>query len=284
MLISMKTIQRLALVWGLLMVVGCATQADLYQLDDRLTLLEQEQTKARRSKTQLEQQLLDSSQRDQKLREQFASLYASIDRIQEEMQLLTGKIEESAYNARSQIESIDDGRSKVDQKLASINDLLLSLKGRLDRIENFLSLESGTRPKAAKTPKTTNGNLPVSESALYAQAKKAFDQGDNETALAEFQRFIKKYPKSSNADNAQFWIGEIRYRQKWFEEAIQEYEKVIKNYPKGNKVQASMLKQALAFHALGDKANARLILNYLIKQYPNASEAQIAAKKLEHMD
>lgn len=280
----MKTIQRLALVWGLLLVAGCATQTDLYQLDDRLTVLEQDQIKAKRSNAQMEQQLQGSSQRDQKLREQFASLYASIDRIQEEMQLLTGKIEESAYSARSQIESIDDGRDKIDQKLASINDMLLTLKGRLDRIEDYLSLESGKRSKAPQTSKPRTGTAPVSESTLYAQAKKAYDQGDNETALAEFQRFIKKYPKSSNADNAQFWIGEIRYRQKWFEEAIQEYEKVIKNYPKGNKVQASMLKQALAFHALGDKANARLILNYLIKQYPNASEAQIAAKKLQHMD
>lgn len=271
-------------MWVLLLVAGCASQADLYQLDDRLTILEQDQVKAQRSKSQLEQQLQASSQQDQKLREQFASLYASIDRIQEEMQLLTGKIEESAYSARSQIESIDDGRTKMDQKLAAINNLLLTLKGRLDRIEEYLSLGSGKKPKASKTSKPGTSTAPTSERALYAQAKKAYDQGDNETALAEFQRFIKKYPKSSNADNAQFWIGEIRYRQKWFEEAIQEYEKVIKNYPKGNKVQASMLKQALAFHALGDKANARLILNYLIKQYPNASEAQIAANKLKHMD
>ena len=282
----MKILQRLALVCGLLVVAGCASQADLYRLDDRLTILERDQLQSQRSNTQLEQQLQDSSQRDQKLREQFASLYATIDQIQEEMQQLTGKIEESAYNARSQIESIDDGRSKIDQQLASMNDLVLTLKGRLDRVEDYLSLESGAQAKAPKTAKPDTGSTaaPASESALYALAKKAYDQGDNETALAEFQRFIKTYPKSSNADNAQFWIGEIRYRQKWYEEAIQEYEKVIKNYPKGNKVQASMLKQALSFQALGDKANARLILNYLIKQYPDASEAQIAAQKLKHMD
>jgi TolA-binding protein len=58
---------------------------------------------------------------------------------------------------------------------------------------------------------------------------------------------LKRFPKSDNADNAQFWIGEIYYRQKWYETAILEYQKVIENYPKGNKVQASLLKQGFAF-------------------------------------
>jgi len=83
------------------------------------------------------------------------------------------------------------------------------------------------------------------------------------------------------ADNAQFWIGEIYYNQKWYEKAILEYQKVIENYPNGNKVQSALLKQGFSFFNLGDKANARLIFTELIKKYPKSNEAEIAKKKLK---
>ncbi|MBU4503079.1 MAG: tetratricopeptide repeat protein, partial [Proteobacteria bacterium] len=81
----------------------------------------------------------------------------------------------------------------------------------------------------------------------------------------------------------QFWIGEIYYSEKWYEKAIVEYQKVIEKYPKGNKVPASLLKQGFAFLNLGDKANARLILQELVKKYSEATEAKIATKKLKEL-
>ena len=121
----------------------------------------------------------------------------------------------------------------------------------------------------------------LSESEIYTSAKKAFDQGDLEAAREGFKKLIKKYPKSKNADNAQFWIGETYYQEKWYENAILEYQKVIEGYPKGNKAPASRLKQGFAFLQLGDKGNARLILKELTAKHPKSSEAKIAKQKLK---
>ena len=95
---------------------------------------------------------------------------------------------------------------------------------------------------------------------------------------------IQRFPKSERADNSQFWIGEIYYREKWYEKAILEYQKVIEKYPKGNKVPASLLKQGFAFSNLGDKSNSRLILEELIKKYPNSNEAKIAKDKVKELN
>ena len=114
--------------------------------------------------------------------------------------------------------------------------------------------------------------------------KQAFDQGDSDAARKKFQELIQRYPKSERADNAQFWIGEIYYREKWYEKAILEYQKVIEKYPKGNKVPASLLKQGFAFSNLGDKSNSRLILEELIKKYPNSNEAKIAKDKVKELN
>ena len=58
-------------------------------------------------------------------------------------------------------------------------------------------------------------------------------------------------------------------------------EEVIEKYPDGNKVQASLLKQGFAFLNMGDKANARLILQDLVDKYPASQEARIARQKLK---
>ena len=134
---------------------------------------------------------------------------------------------------------------------------------------------------AVSPPKT--GGKPLSENEIYQLAKQAFDKGEYDAAREGFQDLIRRYPKSKNADNAQFWIGEIYYREKWYEKAIVEYQKVVEVYPKGNKVRSALLKQGYAFANIGDTANASLILKDLIRRYPDSNEATIARRKLTQL-
>ena len=46
---------------------------------------------------------------------------------------------------------------------------------------------------------------------------------------------------------------------------------------------SALLKQGLAFKQLGEKGNARVILNELIRKYPKSKEAAVARKKLATM-
>ena len=107
-----------------------------------------------------------------------------------------------------------------------------------------------------------------------------FKSGRHDAAKNEFRKFLKTFPNSEYSDNAQFWIGECDYFQERYEEAIIEYEAVIQNYPKGNKVPNALLKQALSFLKLGDKSSAKLLLQGIIKDYPNTTPASVARKKL----
>jgi TolA-binding protein len=63
-----------------------------------------------------------------------------------------------------------------------------------------------------------------------------------------------------------------------------EYEKVIKKYPNGDKHPSALLKEGFAFLDLGDRANAKLIFNKVMKEYPRSPQAEIAAKKLKALD
>lgn len=295
----MKSIKYIIFFALILNLAGCALRSDVQLLEDRLYALErrnielQQQTaEAEKEKTQLKSQLRNYGttleEKEQVLRSQSASQTATLDRIRNELQEVRGKLEESNY--------------QTDQRLRALEGALTMNGTRLQNLEQQLGVEpppagyrpgAASRPPAAVAPGGTGGaassrpqaspqpsSSPASESELYLQAKQAFDRGDLEPALEGFRRLVRDYPNAQYADNAQFWIGEIYYRQQEYENAILEYQTVIERYPRGNKVRASLLKQGFAFSNLGDKANARLILQDLVDKYPDSSEAKIGRQKL----
>ncbi|MBW2057840.1 MAG: tol-pal system protein YbgF [Deltaproteobacteria bacterium] len=115
----------------------------------------------------------------------------------------------------------------------------------------------------------------------YQEAYQAFKEGNLDEAKKLFLSFLKDHPDTPLSDNAQFWIGEIAYRRHQYEAAILAYEEVIKKHPDSNKLPDAILKQGLAFLELGDRIDARIILQDLVKKYPKTEQAEIARKKLK---
>ena len=273
---------------------GCVSQNELTSLDTRLNELEIRNAESQQKSQQLKSGLANREDEEQALRHQAASLRAKMEALNDEMRTLTGRLEEIQYqlNRQTQVdaESVKVKEDKIDRlaKTAKSND------DRIYRIEQYLNFEPSKQIPPAGKPaeKSTAKTAPapadsvkqeLPEDEIYRMAKQAFDQGDSDAARKKFQELIQRYPKSERADNAQFWIGEIYYREKWYEKAILEYQKVIEKYPKGNKVPASLLKQGFAFYNLGDKSNSRLILEELIKKYPKSNEAKIAKDKVKDL-
>jgi tol-pal system protein YbgF len=264
---------------------GCALQRDVITLDNRQALIEKRYLESQKKNKDLESQLKAQKQDNKNLRNKFAEQNALIEGFRQEIQMLSGRLEETEYVLKQKLQTSEDSYEKKEIRLDRIDQTASSNKDRIARIERYLNFES-TEPDVKskqgagiKTQSTDKQKL--SEDGIYQTAKQAFDQGDLELARERFQKLIETYPKSNMADNAQFWIGEIYYQEKWYEKAILEYQKVIENYPNGNKVQSSLLKQGFSFFNLGDKANARLIFTELIKKYPKSNEAEIAKKKLK---
>lgn len=276
----------------LIFFTGCVTKNEVTSLDTRLNELEMRNAEARKRNEELKSDLKGRAEDEQVLRHQSASLRAKIEALNEEIRALNGRIEELEHRLARQSQKEAKG---IEAEGGQIEKLALATKSngeRIYRIEQYLNFEPSVQKEPPTTPReqTVAKIIPAdqtksqeSEDEIYRMAKQAFDQGDSDVARKKFQELIEKFPQSERADNAQFWIGEIYYREKWYEKAILEYQKVIENYPKGNKVPASLLKQGLAFLNLGDKTNSRLILEELIKKHPKSNEAKIAKDKVESL-
>ena len=118
----------------------------------------------------------------------------------------------------------------------------------------------------------------------YEAARRALEKKDYKLAVGRFKEFLKKHAKSKLAANAQYWLGECHYALREFDQAIIEFDAVRRKYPQGDKVPAALLKQGYAFAELGEKVNARLILQEVVEKYPQSSEAAKAKLKLKTLE
>lgn len=286
---------RFSMAIGCLWVVavvslaGCALQEDLLILDRRVSALHRQVTEQEARLGTLETQVIahetTQAETGTSLRSKQADLGLLLNRIRDELTELRGRLEENEYRTSRQSGAWENAEADMADRLETVGNALESSLDRIVRLEEYLGMEPSERLGGA----TSQDDVPGPEAtgseetadSLYIQAKAQFDNGKYETARNLFERFLKTHGDSEKADNAQFWLGEIYYREKWYEKAILEYQKVIETYPKGNKVRSALLKQGLAFLNLGDEDNARLILKELVRKHPDSSEAKIAAERLE---
>ncbi len=293
--IAMKPFSIVLITLSALLITSCVTEQDIERLDERLVTLERRMDRRDADVTKtlddLDKRLTGLQETfrgdGQALRSQSAGLYATLEEIQNDLRSMRGDFEESDYRLEQEVKGLQASRGRTareTEEAAAIRER------RIARVEQYLNLEpAGPRESPPPPPDKPAGmadriDAATTEEEIYTLAKQAFDAGDYETGRRGFQKLIAEHPESKNADNAQFWIGETYYKERWWQKAILEYQKVIENYPKGNKVRAALLKQGFSFYNIGgndNKANARLILKELARKYPKSTEAKIAKRKLK---
>ncbi len=131
---------------------------------------------------------------------------------------------------------------------------------------------------ASQTPTTSS-----EEQAAYQSAFDTLKEGRYKKAKTELKRFLTKYPDSSFAGNAQYWLGEAFYVTREFDQGIVEFEHVLSRYPGSSKVADAMLKLGYTYYEKKQFNKAKIMLNELHKRYPKATAARLANKRLDRI-
>ncbi|MGD0275725.1 MAG: tol-pal system protein YbgF [Syntrophales bacterium] len=258
----------------LAVLAGCATSGDLKKLrgevtqrvgaiNERIDAVEkQNNTDHAKISGKIEESL-------GAVRKNLADSGADFTKIREDLQQLRGDVEKLQKDVANQ--------NRKGDEIKDIRDKLDGISFKVNFLENFLGIGKKESGESDNKGKQHSSAVPASEKeAAYAAAYDLLKDGKYDRARTEFQNFLKKYPDSEYADNAQFWIGESYFSEEKYDKAILEYDKVVKNYSQGNKTSQAQLKQGLAFKLLGDKTSARLLFQQVIKDYPNTNQARTA--------
>ncbi len=244
------------------MATGCASKTDLYMLQDDVKEL----------KTQT-----------QKSGGETAEVYSEVEKLRDEIAQLQGTIEELRFKL--------DG-SKGQTGVAGTDQALLSVDttGTSPALEK-VTLPEGSQQGAEGTVPADGSGVPsgdasssvpaIDDQGLYNAGVQYFESYNYPSARKELGLLLDNYPSSPLADDAQYYIAETYYNEKWFEKAILEYQLVIEKYPEGDKRPSAYFKQGLAFENIGDSTNAKVRYRELVQLYPNSNEAKIVGGKLQ---
>lgn len=121
---------------------------------------------------------------------------------------------------------------------------------------------------------------PLVESRTYETSLNHFREANYAGAIAGFKGFLKVYPDSALAPNAQYWIGYSYFALKDYKTAMAHQQKLLAAYPTSAKVPDALLNIASNQIALDDLAGGRKTLEELIDKHPGTNAAKLAARRL----
>ena len=146
-----------------------------------------------------------------------------------------------------------------------------------------------TGPQAMQGPAgAAPASIPTAAQApplkqTYERALGDFNAGRYKLAGSEFQSIIRYYPYDDLAGNAQFYIGEIAYRQHRYSDAVKAYSTMLEVFPGSSLAATAELHKAYALLNLKKQQAGINELRLLIQRYPQTPAASQARQKLDAM-
>jgi tol-pal system protein YbgF len=115
---------------------------------------------------------------------------------------------------------------------------------------------------------------------LYDQATADLTQGRYAMALGNYREYLRKFPDTELADNAQYGAGECFFAQAQFDSALVEYARVGAQWGSGDRAPAALYKLGLCQEHLGHAADAKKTFESLVKRFPQSGESQLARDRI----
>jgi tol-pal system protein YbgF len=220
---------------------------------------------------------------------------AELRRLAELVAEQNALLRKAAADRRQQDEATSVGLRELGERVSELAETLESIK-----LQTAASLPPAADPRVALAPGdpgvpagTTSPTGPTGAPApaaptapvqapreLYSQAYADFARGNYDLAMQGFAEYLRAYPGTDFADNAQYWIGECQYGKKLYAEAIDAWNLLLKDFPSSDKLPDARVKKGMALERLGRRSQALVEYRYVVDRFPTSQAARIARERL----
>lgn len=239
------------------------------------------------------------------LQEQTQQLQALMNDLGEALRAVNTRLDEqtsierkSFADGKVQLDTLTGDLRVVREKVDETNVRLGTITQELESIRQAIpepgmmaapavpTTDPGVTPGAVPPATTTGATTAppgVQPQKLFEASRADYYTGNYELAINGFDTFLKYFPKSAQAHEAQLLIGESLYNGKKLIEAIAAYNRVITNYPGSPSVPQAYYKRGNAQQQIGEAAQARESYETVIKQFPDSQATTLAKQRLESL-
>jgi tol-pal system protein YbgF len=124
----------------------------------------------------------------------------------------------------------------------------------------------------------------ISPTRLYDTAWADYTGGNYDLAIEGFNSYIRTFPKSEFADNAQYYIGASYYQKGKYPEAVDAFARLIATYPKSDVAAQAHYQRALCYEKMNQPDRAREGYEFVIKAQPDSDAGRLAKQRLDSLN
>jgi tol-pal system protein YbgF len=188
-------------------------------------------------------------------------------------------LEAQLRQLRGQLEELQNGNDLLRKQQ---RDLYADLDRRLSALQ--AGAKSGAGPSDATGGSGGGAGADTGgEQAAYARAFEALKATDYANAITRYRDFLRAYPRSQLAGNAQYWLGEAYYVTHDYDNAATTFRSVGEQYPQSSKVPDALLKVGLTQIEQKKLPEARATLKQVVQRFPGTDAAKLAASRLQNL-
>lgn len=193
---------------------------------------------------------------------------------------MNGKVENVEYRLKTLEKKLETFDKDIDLRFEQIKKQMTAVS--VSR-QGKNGQKAAAKPLAKPAVQTPKGIAPKN---LYEAALTDLKNNKLTDAETKLNQFLTSYPKETLAGNAQYWLGEVYYKQQNFAKAAVAFKDGYSKYPQGAKGADCLLKLGLSMKALGKKEEACTAFVNLPTVFDkvNADIAARAKKEAEALD
>ncbi len=288
-----------------LISLGCALQSSLVDLEQEVNKtqkMQQELAQLRGELQKMTRTLMEKTQAESP--EGNAMLLEKINRLEEQLLYMEGRLEKGEQQISTLTEITDDRAHRAESIPSQIDTLLNqvnTLTRRIEQIEKSAATMPPSREESRIAPreesrlppqeekreedkKGIEGGSTTSPSEAYRLAYNDYLRGNYNLAIISFQNYITQYPNSSFVPESIYWMGQSYYNEGMYKEAAHFFEQVEKRYPAHEKAPNALLKTGLALIKLKEPDQAKKRLWQVVERHPQSDIALQAKAYLSYID
>lgn len=215
--------------------------------------------------------------------EKIKTVTAQILQIQEENNTNNNKNFENLKLAIAKLEKLINAinSSYISEKEFKSNMEQFVTKEEFDKLKKLVIKEEPSQNLSKESSQLSKEDLTLSNAELLEKAKDLFTKDYFTPAIPIFEDLIAKNYKPAESN---FYLGEIWYYRKRYNDAINYFKKSALLYDKASYMPKLLLHSAISFENIKDLENAASFYSTLINVYPNSTEAQTANKNLSNLN
>jgi tol-pal system protein YbgF len=246
-----------------------------------------------REHQQIEADIRMLQEQAQQLQQMLSGLGDALKQLNTRIDDQTALQRKAFADGKVQMDNLSGDIRVVREKVDETNVRLSSLGQEMEALRTSLPQPGAAAPLISTTSDTglpgstaPAGTLPTpvpgqTPQQLLGEANNDYSMGQYALAIKGFEAYLSYYPKSDQADDAMYQIGQSYYNDNKFSEAAAAYGRVISDYPGTNRVPDAYYKRGLSLeHIPGQTDAAKQAYQAVMEKFADSQAAILARQRL----